>query len=75
MDTVTNALLGVNLARRTFEETCTQCHSTRNVERKPPASVDEARALVARMVENGLEAEQDELEQVVFFLVQTYVKL
>lgn len=65
----------VNLARRTFEETCTQCHSTKNVERKPPASVDEARALVARMVENGLDARQEELEHVVFYLAKTYVKM
>jgi mono/diheme cytochrome c family protein len=62
----------LNLAKQTFEATCTQCHSLKNVERKPPGSVDEAKALVARMVDNGLEAEQGELEQVVFYLVKTY---
>jgi mono/diheme cytochrome c family protein len=62
----------LNLAKQTFEATCTQCHTLKNVERKPPGSADEAKALVARMVENGLDAEQEELEQVVFYLVKRY---
>jgi hypothetical protein len=62
----------LNLAKQTFEATCTQCHSLKNVERKPPGTADEAKALVARMVENGLDAEQEELEQVVFYLVKRY---
>ncbi len=62
----------LNIAKQTFEATCTQCHSLKNVERKPPGSADEAKVLVARMVDNGLEAEQEELEQVVFYLVKTY---
>jgi mono/diheme cytochrome c family protein len=65
----------VDAARRTFEQTCTQCHGLKNVERKPPTSLDEARALVARMVENGLEAEPQELEQVVLYLTKTYGSL
>ncbi len=62
----------LNVAKQTFEATCTQCHSLKNVERKPPGSADEAKALVARMVDNGLEAEQVELEQVLFYLTKTY---
>ena len=62
----------MNVARQTFEETCTQCHSLKNVERKPPGSFAEARELVARMVENGLDAQPQELEQIVFYLVRTY---
>ncbi len=62
----------VNVAKQTFEATCTQCHTLKNVERKPPGSAEEAKELVARMVDNGLEAEQEELEQVVFYLVKTY---
>ena len=62
----------VNVAKQTFEATCTQCHTLKNVERKPPGSAEEAKELVARMVDNGLEAEQEELEQVVFYLVRTY---
>lgn len=64
----------LNVAKQTFEATCTQCHGLKNVERKPPGSLTEARELVARMVDNGLEAEQVELEQVVFYLVKTYAK-
>lgn len=63
------------VARRTFEEICTQCHSTKNIERRPPTSAEEARALVARMVENGLDARQEDLEQVVSYLAKTYVKM
>ena len=40
----------------------------------PSSCSDEAKALVVRMVDNGLEAEQVELEQVVFYLVKTYAK-
>ena len=64
----------LDIARQTFEATCTQCHGLKNIERKPPGSLTEARELVARMVDNGLEAEQAELEQVVFYLVKTYAK-
>ncbi len=34
--------------------------------------VTDARELFARMVDNGLEAEQSELEMVVFYLVKSY---
>ncbi len=57
-----------------FEETCTQCHGLKNIERTPPTSADEAAELVARMVENGLEASESDLQQVLFYLTQTYVK-
>jgi mono/diheme cytochrome c family protein len=64
----------MNVAKQTFEATCTQCHGLKNVEKSPPQSLKEARELVERMVDNGLEAEQEELEQVVFYLVRTYAK-
>jgi cytochrome c5 len=64
----------MNVAKQTFEATCTQCHGLKNVEKSPPQSLKEARELVERMVDNGLEAEQEELEQVVFYLVRTYGK-
>jgi mono/diheme cytochrome c family protein len=61
-------------AKSTFEETCSQCHRLTNVDRSPPASAREAGELVARMVENGLEAPQQDLEQIVFYLTKTYTK-
>ena len=62
------------VARSTFEATCTQCHKLSNVEKKPPGSAQEARELVARMVDNGLEAREENLEQIVFYLTTTYAK-
>jgi mono/diheme cytochrome c family protein len=62
------------VARQTFEATCSQCHKLTNIDRDPPASAQEAGELVSRMVENGLDAPQDDLEQIVFYLTQTYAK-
>ncbi len=67
-------MFDIATAKETFEATCTQCHGLKNVERSPPGSPEEAATLVARMVENGLEAEQEELLQVVFYLTRTYAK-
>jgi hypothetical protein len=41
------------------------------VEQSPPKSEAEARELVARMVENGLNAEPRKLEQIVFYLARS----
>lgn len=64
----------IGVARTTFEATCTQCHKLSNVEKSPPTSAQEARELVARMVDNGLEAQEQVLEQIVFYLTKTYAK-
>jgi mono/diheme cytochrome c family protein len=61
-------------AKVVFESTCNGCHSLANVEDSPPSSEAEARDLVARMVENGLNAERGRLEQIVFYLARTYGK-
>ncbi len=61
-------------AKETFEVTCSQCHSLKNIDRSPPESAAEVRAVIARMVDNGLDAPQQELEQIVFYLTKTYVK-
>jgi cytochrome c5 len=52
-------------ARRVFETKCVECHSLQVVVAAPPASEAEARALVARMVMNGLMASQEELDLIV----------
>ena len=64
----------LEVVRKTFEMTCMQCHKLSNVEKSPPASAQEARELVGRMVENGLEAPEQDLEQIVFYLIKTYAK-
>ncbi len=60
--------------RKVFEATCTQCHKLSNVDKSPPGSAQEARELVGRMVENGLEAPEADLQQIVFYLTKTYTK-
>ena len=61
-------------AKSVFESTCNGCHSLRNVEQAPPPSEAAARDLVARMVDNGLSADQATLEQIVAYLARTYGK-
>ena len=61
-------------AKRLFETKCSECHKTTLVEKKPPSSEAAARALVARMVEEGLTAKEDELSQIARYLAETYAK-
>ena len=58
-------------AKKTFEEKCSQCHKANLVQHAPPASEAEARDLVTRMVENGLEATSNEIAQIVKYLTET----
>jgi mono/diheme cytochrome c family protein len=52
-------------AKQKFESLCVQCHALPTVAAK---TGEEVKALVARMVGNGLTATGDELAQVVFYL-------
>ncbi len=61
-------------AKAVFESTCNGCHSLSNVENAPPESEAEARDLVSRMVENGLNADRGKLEQIIFYLAKAYGK-
>ena len=61
-------------AKAVFETTCNGCHSLNSVEQAPPASEAAARDLVARMVDNGLGADQAALDQIVAYLTRTYAK-
>ena len=63
----------ITMAKQTFESTCSQCHRLTNVDRSPPESVKETGDLIARMVENGLKAQQQDLEQIAFYLTKMYV--
>ena len=60
-------------ARKTYETTCSLCHSHTQVENAPPSTKEEAVALVGRMVGNGLSASDKELNTVIRYLVETYV--
>ncbi len=61
-------------ARSLFETRCSQCHSPVMVETKPPGSDEEAKALVMRMVRNGLSSTEEELVQIIRYLRETYVE-
>ena len=60
-------------AAEVFDDLCTQCHDVDDVEDDPPESREDARDVIRRMIEHGLEAEADELETVEEYLVRTYV--
>ena len=62
------------LAQQLFEFKCSQCHETRLVADAPPASEQEARNLVASMVDEGLEATEGELAQIVRYLTEFHTK-
>jgi mono/diheme cytochrome c family protein len=66
--------IDVALAQRTFEATCSQCHETSEVENAPPTSTEEVRVLVARMVENGLSAPEEDIDMIIAYLTETYGK-
>lgn len=66
------AVFDLAKAKSVFESTCNGCHSLRNVDQAPPTSEAAARELVARMVDNGLNADQGALEQIVGYLSRTY---
>ena len=61
-------------AKKTFLRACSQCHDASDVDTSPPHSSRQARALIKRMVENGLEASRKDLDLIRFYLVETYVK-
>ena len=61
-------------AKELFEVKCSQCHKTSVISASPPGSEDEVRKLVAMMVEEGLEANEEELSTIVRYLTETYAK-
>lgn len=61
----TGTRFDLNTAKSVFEAKCIQCHALPNPQL---ASVEEAKALVARMAGNGLTASREEFAQIVFYL-------
>ena len=60
-------------ARLLFEATCSQCHETSEVESYPFTSASDVSDLLERMIDNGLDASEEELQQIAWFLSQTFV--
>ncbi|MDH3280330.1 MAG: plastocyanin/azurin family copper-binding protein, partial [Gammaproteobacteria bacterium] len=60
-------------AKGLFESRCAQCHDLAQVEQRPPRTNEEVSALVTRMVQNGLAADERELAQIIWYLRANYV--
>ncbi len=61
-------------ARKLFEAKCSQCHQVAAVADAPPGSETEARELISWMVDEGLEASEEELALLVRYLTETYAQ-
>lgn len=61
-------------AQAMFAAKCSQCHETSDVDGKPPKTDAEARALVRRMVENGLEVTANQRDLILWWLDAHYVR-
>jgi hypothetical protein len=60
-------------AKAAYQRVCSQCHPTSDTDDAPPKSRRAVDVLIARMVENGLEASRAELALVRAHLLATYV--
>jgi len=67
------ASFDLEASRRTFRRTCSQCHELDQVAAAPPETFEEVVTLVQRMVGNGLNASELQLDQVMYYLAETYV--
>ncbi len=61
-------------AEQLFQGRCSLCHPVEMIEVAPPESADEARQLVARMVNNGMPGTEEELAQIVQYITHNYVR-
>ncbi|TVS13656.1 MAG: hypothetical protein EA424_21210 [Planctomycetaceae bacterium] len=61
-------------AQQLFEYKCAQCHSLALVDYVPPDSKEAARQIVLSMVDEGMEATEAELSQLVRYLTETFAQ-
>lgn len=61
-------------AKATFERKCSGCHELADIDAKPPTTRAQVNVLVARMIENGLEASRHDLELIRWWLAAHYVE-
>lgn len=66
--------LSIAEAQKVFETTCSGCHSPTKVEKYPPGSEKETRELIAKMMDEGLDASDEDIEKIIFYLWTTYVQ-
>ncbi len=60
-------------AKKVFEQACSQCHDTSDVDEEPPKSDHDIKQLMARMVDNGLELSPPETVIVEVYMQKKYV--
>ena len=61
-------------ARQLVQKKCTECHSLEKIDNSPPGSLAGSKALVARMVDEGFTASDEEIKLIVRFLTEKYAK-
>lgn len=67
---------GYDLAecKKLFTKKCCVCHGVEDIDKAPPKTDRDTRELVARMVENGMTANAQDLAKLTWYLKVTYVK-
>ncbi len=60
-------------ARELFEITCSLCHDLSDVDNVPPTSEEETTELIARMIDNGLFLDEEDIKIVARYINETYV--
>ena len=61
-------------AKSLFELKCSACHYLSNIEHNPPKTEAEVQSLLSRMIGNGLDISDSELNQIAFYLSETYTE-
>ena len=61
-------------AKALFDDECSLCHETSDVDDAPPTTRKEVNQMLSRMVGNGLDLEKEVLAQIRFYLIRTYLK-
>ena len=60
-------------AKELFEITCSLCHDLSDVDNVPPTSEEETTELIARMIDNGLFLEEEDIKIIARYMNETYV--
>ena len=72
-ETLTEEAYDPEAARELFEITCSLCHDLSDVDNVPPTSEEETTELIARMIDNGLFLEEEDIKIIARYLNETYV--
>ncbi|MCG9129278.1 hypothetical protein JT359_16940 [Candidatus Poribacteria bacterium] len=62
------------IAKVLFEDKCSQCHPTTDVDDYPPRSKEETNEVISRMIEHGLFLEEKEIELITRYVNDNYLE-